>query len=571
MKYGLVHYPKTVFQLALLSTLLWTTFSAFAIQEGTPEAQAVLKLVNTADLVLLDTDVGLDSRAATNIITHRAGADGVLNSNDDNPFDTIAELDSVSYVGVTALDKLLTFAMANGYSRIDVAATVESSHPYGNSASREFVVRNLDAANIQLHFDRLDLLAGDVLTLLDVYGNEITSYTNTGSRMDENSPIIPGNTVTLRLTTDTNLNNYGFTVDRYSYEPLSLSIPVVLFEESFPYTYSNYPYEQRIVFQGHDVFMTERTPLNRSVSQADLAHWQFTDAGFVKRSKVTPSVPATTIGIFNNHAVTGNMDAVFDVPSQQKVYLQTSGCCTTYAVQIESDNRGFVYVGAMEKPVQTGFNRNYVQIFNTRSFSGSWEHTLSSATAIPFPKSPSGSSSNRFYVDNHYLIANARRFFAIYNIQNPYAPYHLLTIDAGSYVYSHSLKPLLVNGHIIVPYVNTQANPDEYHLSSFDIKTGYEVGYLPMPEVVMAEGVYFIDGSTLYVAGKTKVYVIDASNPANLRLVDTITVTYGPTVSTISHLHKMGNRLYAVYKKPDFYTNGMTMRVIGLPDNYPNR
>lgn len=55
---------------------------------------------NTLSFDVLDDDVGLDSRAAENIVARR-------------PFATVAELDAVPYVGVSALEKLLTYARAN--------------------------------------------------------------------------------------------------------------------------------------------------------------------------------------------------------------------------------------------------------------------------------------------------------------------------------------------------------------------------------------------------------------------------------------------------------------------------
>jgi len=75
------------------------------LTEGSDLALAVLDLVNTADVTVLDDDVALDRRAASNIVEHR----------DDNPIESIAELDGISYVGQVALGKLAAYALANGY------------------------------------------------------------------------------------------------------------------------------------------------------------------------------------------------------------------------------------------------------------------------------------------------------------------------------------------------------------------------------------------------------------------------------------------------------------------------
>ncbi|MEM1033712.1 MAG: phospholipase D-like domain-containing protein, partial [Myxococcota bacterium] len=87
------------------------------ITAGSPEAAAVLGLVNDPDVdqSQLDDDVGLDRRAATNIIAHRDGPDAVTGTSDDDLFDSIVELDGVSYVGESALAKLLAYAQAHGY------------------------------------------------------------------------------------------------------------------------------------------------------------------------------------------------------------------------------------------------------------------------------------------------------------------------------------------------------------------------------------------------------------------------------------------------------------------------
>ena len=78
------------------------------------EENAVLQLVNTASFTVLDDDVALDKRAAENIVDHRVGADGVDGSGDDDPFDTLEELDAIPYVGASALAKLLAYAEDNG-------------------------------------------------------------------------------------------------------------------------------------------------------------------------------------------------------------------------------------------------------------------------------------------------------------------------------------------------------------------------------------------------------------------------------------------------------------------------
>ncbi len=78
-------------------------------------AQQILNLVNypaTTESVL-DVNVGLDSRAAKNIIAARDGADGVSPSADDAYFATTTALDAVPLVGDSAFNKLALYAAAN--------------------------------------------------------------------------------------------------------------------------------------------------------------------------------------------------------------------------------------------------------------------------------------------------------------------------------------------------------------------------------------------------------------------------------------------------------------------------
>lgn len=73
------------------------------IFEGSAEAYGILTAANTLDFETLDNTVGLDRRAAENIVEARGAG-----------FDSLAALDSVSYVGAQAFAKLLAYAQAAG-------------------------------------------------------------------------------------------------------------------------------------------------------------------------------------------------------------------------------------------------------------------------------------------------------------------------------------------------------------------------------------------------------------------------------------------------------------------------
>jgi len=87
------------------------------IDEGSPEALGVLKLVNDGaeTAATLKSGAGVSTRVANNIVKHRDGADGAAGTADDDKFDTLAELDAVPYVGPATLNALLERARDKGY------------------------------------------------------------------------------------------------------------------------------------------------------------------------------------------------------------------------------------------------------------------------------------------------------------------------------------------------------------------------------------------------------------------------------------------------------------------------
>jgi 5'-nucleotidase len=85
------------------------------IEEASSEACGVLRVANELSRQVLDDDVRLDRRAATNIDTYRLGPDSLAGTRDDGRFDSLAELDDVSYVGPRTFDRMLRHAQDNDY------------------------------------------------------------------------------------------------------------------------------------------------------------------------------------------------------------------------------------------------------------------------------------------------------------------------------------------------------------------------------------------------------------------------------------------------------------------------
>ena len=87
--------------------------------ELTALERSILEFLNhpTTDEIVLDVEVGLDKRAASNLITHRNGPDGLVDTEDDNLFNSIAEVDSVYWVGQMALDNLAAYIESEAWIR----------------------------------------------------------------------------------------------------------------------------------------------------------------------------------------------------------------------------------------------------------------------------------------------------------------------------------------------------------------------------------------------------------------------------------------------------------------------
>lgn len=100
------------------------------IQEGTPEALGMVKVANTLDAAALKSKVGLSAKASANVANHRAGQDLQLGTSDDDPFDTLDELDRVPEVGPKSLRKLYAYAKDNGYMTAeDVEPSADAAAP----------------------------------------------------------------------------------------------------------------------------------------------------------------------------------------------------------------------------------------------------------------------------------------------------------------------------------------------------------------------------------------------------------------------------------------------------------
>ena len=95
------------------------TSGSQALERSTSSAETfgVLALLRDPAVTeeVLDERVELDARAAHNLAWHRAGPDGMFPSHDDAPFDRIEDVQAVSWVGPVAMERLISFALLEGY------------------------------------------------------------------------------------------------------------------------------------------------------------------------------------------------------------------------------------------------------------------------------------------------------------------------------------------------------------------------------------------------------------------------------------------------------------------------
>ena len=85
--------------------------------EGTAEGVGLVEFINdeTTTFELLDITVGLDRRAAGNLIAHRDGGDRSWGTTDDDVYNSVDEIDAVRFVGPRTIDRMIDYAAKSGW------------------------------------------------------------------------------------------------------------------------------------------------------------------------------------------------------------------------------------------------------------------------------------------------------------------------------------------------------------------------------------------------------------------------------------------------------------------------
>ena len=85
--------------------------------EGTPEGVGLVEFINdeATTFEVLDITVGLDRRAAGNLIAHRDGGDRAWGTTDDDIYNSVDEIDAVRFVGPRTIDRMVGYAAKSGW------------------------------------------------------------------------------------------------------------------------------------------------------------------------------------------------------------------------------------------------------------------------------------------------------------------------------------------------------------------------------------------------------------------------------------------------------------------------
>ena len=134
---------------------------------------------------------------------------------------------------------LLTIALVATFLTAGIAGAetlVESPHPYANNYEKTWIVTQPGADQVRLHFTKLEIGYEDTLQLLDQDNKVLITYTGSwDSWGQKEKPILLENywcewyaldTIKLKLTTNNEVNNYGFRIDQVD-PPLILPLGIV--------------------------------------------------------------------------------------------------------------------------------------------------------------------------------------------------------------------------------------------------------------------------------------------------------------------------------------------------------
>jgi MYXO-CTERM domain-containing protein len=94
-----------------------------------------------------------------------------------------------------------------------LSPVIESPHPYPDNFDQTWVITQPGAVIMSVHFSLFDTEAGwDYVYVLDGEGNQVARYD--GAKQPFDSPVVEGDTLQIRFTTDGSVTRQGFVIDQ---------------------------------------------------------------------------------------------------------------------------------------------------------------------------------------------------------------------------------------------------------------------------------------------------------------------------------------------------------------------
>lgn len=187
--------------------------------------------------ILSFTTKGLEAWSGTSMATpHVAGIAGLLLANEpglkateikDRIIKTAAPLASMK-------NKSVSGGLANAFNALTNTTpppdpndpanwklsdyALSTDHPYADNANLTFTVKVEGAKKFSVHFSKFETEKNfDFVEFFDGAGNKLDKWT--GLRSDEFSPVVAGDTLVLKLTSDESQSKHGFDIDKLAVAP----------------------------------------------------------------------------------------------------------------------------------------------------------------------------------------------------------------------------------------------------------------------------------------------------------------------------------------------------------------
>lgn len=433
---------------------------------------------------------------------------------------------------------------------------LESLHPYRNDQSIEHRIHDPGAARIVLHFERIELARGDRLTVLDGSGRAVQVYTETGDLRDVDAPAVDGDLVVLRFETDARITRWGFALRGYTATHDALTEPVAIHTQSID-TLDYWSWgKDTTLFEGDSLIVSETYYLRPTVPAQRVVRYRLTPTGPTDRQVLSNLGSQQGLTRVGGELVWASNTRLYQVGGARgDVGLVASPSRRDRTAQLEGTADGFLFA----------WDRRSVQVIDTRSDFG-WHHALVADDFIPARSFEVGAIA----VEDRWLVVNQswrERRLTVFDVRDPYAPREAARIhlpnERDALLPVRDTRPLIHRGHVFMPF------GDE--LRVYEAATGYEVGFLTLPEPVMQQRQWGIQGDMLYAGGQTTVYAIDVADPYRPRLQGTLRVTRIPGTRGLSFIHPVGEHLYVFWRTHLFGSSeraGFALTVYRLPASW---